>query len=462
MNATIFGAGNIGRGLTGIILSRSGYELTFIDADQELVDGLAAAGAYTVRAGDEETLVLVAGALHVADTQAVESAIAGSDLIATAVGAAILPLVATPIATGLASRRGQTVNVIACENVHPNSSALKALVEAEPDGPAAVDGVGFPDVVVDRIVPGATGSIDVTVEPNFEFVVDAGGWIGPTPETSDIVFSGNLAAFKLRKLWLVNGLHALAAWQGSVAGHDFIAAAVDDPAIHPHLESAAAAMVAVLSQRVDEFQIAELENYAAVVLRRFANAELGDPSVRVARQPVRKLEPHERVMDAANATSAAGGDISGFAAGIAAALMMQDERIDGLSELTTRIADKGRHDFLVDDCGVDPEGPLMAAIVEILQTSNETKERTMVTETITIENPSGLHARPAAEIVERVKSLDATIQIQKGEKVANANSIMSVLALGAATGDTVTVTAEGDGAEMAVAFVREIMLATEH
>ncbi len=63
---------------------------------------------------------------------------------------------------------------------------------------------------------------------------------------------------------------------------------------------------------------------------------------------------------------------------------------------------------------------------------------------VTISGEGGLHARPASIIVEYAKGFDGTIVIAKGEKTAKANSIMSVLALGAVANDTVAITVEGD------------------
>ena len=48
--AVIFGAGNIGRGFIGQLLSESGYRVTFVDIDAELVTALAAAGSYRLQA----------------------------------------------------------------------------------------------------------------------------------------------------------------------------------------------------------------------------------------------------------------------------------------------------------------------------------------------------------------------------------------------------------------------------
>lgn len=78
--------------------------------------------------------------------------------------------------------------------------------------------------------------------------------------------------------------------------------------------------------------------------------------------------------------------------------------------------------------------------------------------TVRIANPSGLHARPAAEIVERVADLDADVTILAGERHANAVSITQVIALGASVGDEVTVTAQGDDADAALEAVLDVLL----
>ena len=70
--------------------------------------------------------------------------------------------------------------------------------------------------------------------------------------------------------------------------------------------------------------------------------------------------------------------------------------------------------------------------------------------TVTICNRRGLHARASAKFVTLASSQPAAVEVEKdGSRVAG-TSIMGLMMLGAAMGDVVTISAEGDGAEAAV------------
>ena len=76
---------------------------------------------------------------------------------------------------------------------------------------------------------------------------------------------------------------------------------------------------------------------------------------------------------------------------------------------------------------------------------------------LTITNPSGLHARPAASVVERVRAYDAEVAIENRGRRANARSITALLSLGAATGDRIKIVGKGADARAAVNAVAEIV-----
>ncbi len=68
-----------------------------------------------------------------------------------------------------------------------------------------------------------------------------------------------------------------------------------------------------------------------------------------------------------------------------------------------------------------------------------------------IRNKVGLHARPAALFVQEAKKYKAQITLTRGNKGVNAKSILHVLSLGVGQGATVTLRAEGEDAEQALA-----------
>jgi mannitol-1-phosphate 5-dehydrogenase len=163
MLAVHFGAGNIGRGFIGQLLHESGYDIVFVDVRDDVVAALKTEGRYEVILADEnESHIPVdrVTALHSArDAEEVTERLAEADLVTTAVGPSILPVIAPAIAQGLLERvrvGGAPVNVIACENMVGASQALRGYVmEHVPEETVeAVEEIsGFPNAAVDRIVP---------------------------------------------------------------------------------------------------------------------------------------------------------------------------------------------------------------------------------------------------------------------------------------------------------------------
>ena len=81
----------------------------------------------------------------------------------------------------------------------------------------------------------------------------------------------------------------------------------------------------------------------------------------------------------------------------------------------------------------------------------------MVSRTIEVLNKRGLHARASAKFVTLASGLPAAVEVEKdGSKVCG-TSIMGLMMLGAAKGDSITISAEGEGAEEAVAALAELV-----
>jgi len=68
----------------------------------------------------------------------------------------------------------------------------------------------------------------------------------------------------------------------------------------------------------------------------------------------------------------------------------------------------------------------------------------MLKKTFVIQNPTGLHARPATLFVQKATSFPCEIHVSKGTKTVNGKSIMGLMTLGAAKGDEITLEISGE------------------
>lgn len=77
--------------------------------------------------------------------------------------------------------------------------------------------------------------------------------------------------------------------------------------------------------------------------------------------------------------------------------------------------------------------------------------------TVSITNERGLHARASAKFVEMATGYIALIQVQRGEEIVEASSIMDLLMLAAGPGTDITIIADGDDAEAAVSALAQLV-----
>jgi phosphocarrier protein HPr len=80
----------------------------------------------------------------------------------------------------------------------------------------------------------------------------------------------------------------------------------------------------------------------------------------------------------------------------------------------------------------------------------------------TVGPKEGLHARPAAEFVQKAKGFSSAIVVVKDGREANAKSPLKLMTLAAKHGDKITIRAEGDDAQEAVNSLVEQISADEH
>lgn len=73
-----------------------------------------------------------------------------------------------------------------------------------------------------------------------------------------------------------------------------------------------------------------------------------------------------------------------------------------------------------------------------------------VSRAVRIDNRRGLHARASAKFVSLASSLPAEIEVAKDGNRVCGTSIMGLMMLGAAMGDTIEIRAKGEGADEAL------------
>ena len=378
--AVIFGAGNIGRGFIGQLFSESGYEVIFVDVDQDLIAALNRDHRYHLQTvsntGVEDYHIGPVSAVNGANSAAVAQAIAGASIAATAVGANALRFVAPNLAAGLALRAAANtgpLNIIVCENLHGAAQHLRDLTAARSSEPAARDylanSVGFVDTVIGRMVPAPTPEMraaDVSfikVEPYKELPVDRSGFVGTIPTISAMHAEDNFGIYTARKLYVHNCGHALLAYVGYQRGYTFSYEAMADDEIR-------AFMLAGLRESVDgicaEFGAdpAWLYSHVDDLLLRFANRQLGDTLYRLGRDPLRKLAAEDRLTGAANLACAAGLRPRHLAWGIAAALLFAPTDDNSAQELQRQLREQGVAATIATVAGIAPESALSALVQE--------------------------------------------------------------------------------------------------
>ena len=80
----------------------------------------------------------------------------------------------------------------------------------------------------------------------------------------------------------------------------------------------------------------------------------------------------------------------------------------------------------------------------------------MTEQMVTITNRAGIHARPAAVLVQAAKDYNSSIYFEKGRDRINAKSIMGILTLAASYGTELKIIAEGEDEKQAVEAIARL------
>ena len=311
MKAVMYGGGNIGRGFIGMLFSMSGYEVTFIDVAQPVIDGLNRDGRYPVRIvsneGHEDIEVEHVRAVNGNDREAAAAAIAEADVMATAVGVNVLKFIVPNLAEGIRRRRarqGRPLNIIICENLVDANKVLEKLLKAELTEEEAAwldENIGLVEASIGRMVPVQTeemkagNPLRVCVERYGFLPVDKAAFRGEIPEIKNMVPYEPFDYYIRRKLYVHNMGHAVCAYLGLYTHREYIYEAIEDSCIQNIVQNAMLESALALSKAY-QMPVELLVRHFQDLLSRFKNQALKDTCARVGGDPKRKLSHTDRLI----------------------------------------------------------------------------------------------------------------------------------------------------------------------
>ncbi|NLW54379.1 MAG: mannitol dehydrogenase, partial [Clostridiaceae bacterium] len=304
MKAVMYGGGNIGRGFIGALFSQSGYEVVFIDVNEQVVSALSKEQRYPVRfvSNEKHEDVWIEGvtAVHGNDGEAAGNAIAGCDIMATAVGSRALKYIVPNIVRGLRQRWTVTkapFNIIICENLLNADKFLGKLIKSELSTEEQTlfdDSVGLIEASIGRMVPVQTPEMQdgnplrVCVEKYGFLPTDKAAFKGAIPKIKNMVPFEPFDFYIKRKLYVHNMGHASCAYLGNYLGLDYIYEATNMPDIRIIVQNAMQDSAMALSEKYD-MRLNPVLLHVEDLLSRFNNAALGDTCERVGGDLERKL-----------------------------------------------------------------------------------------------------------------------------------------------------------------------------
>ncbi len=347
MKAVMYGGGNIGRGFIGMLLSQSGYQVTFVDVAKPVIEALNSRHSYPVRiiSSDsyEDIQVENVCAADGNDMEAVARAIAEADIMATAVGVNILKFIIPNLVAGLRLRREQNrppFNIIICENLMDANKVLEGMLKAQLTQEEQVwfdENIGLVEASIGRMVPVQTDAMKdgdpmrVCVERYGFLPLDKDAFKGELPVIKNAVPFSPFDFYLKRKLYIHNMGHATCAYLGDLLQLEYIYQSIDVSDIYIIVKNAMQESAKALHKKYG-VPLADILDHITDLLHRFTNAALMDTCQRVGGDPKRKLSPQDRLIGSATLALEMGVTPAYIAIGAAAGLHRYIREAEGMEQ----------------------------------------------------------------------------------------------------------------------------------
>ena len=308
MKALHFGAGNIGKGFIGYLLNKTGYEVCFVDVNEQMINNFNENHSYVFEVLDDchtlKKVSPVSGINSITQEKKVLDAIVNADIITTSVGINNLSKIANTLSKGLlmrAKKNKKKIDVIANENAINASSTLKWEIGkyiSTNEMKEISSFVGFPNSAIDRLaLSRQNGAEEITlVEPFYEWIINKSEMVNKDlPTIKNAIYVDDLKPYIERKLYIVNMGHATIAYISFLAGKSTIQSALENSVIKDFVRKILQEASHYIIQSHD-FSADDMSGFIDATLKRFQNEKVSDDILRVGRSPIRKLSYDERLI----------------------------------------------------------------------------------------------------------------------------------------------------------------------
>ncbi|RAP76585.1 mannitol-1-phosphate 5-dehydrogenase [Paenibacillus montanisoli] len=387
MKALIFGGGKIARGFIGHLLHLSGATIVFVDVNAALIEAMRRRGKYRVHImGAAHKSIDISGfrGYELSDVQAIAGEWAEADMAFTAVGGKNLSALGQVLAAAFCKRCDlapwvRPFNIVTCENWKEPACLLAEAIRSRL--PSEYEGlfdrwVGVTEAVVMRSAVEPTEDmladdpLCVNVQDFWDLPVDRDRWKGGLPAIEGVRFIEQFAGFLERKFYTYNAANGTVSYLGYLRKHRYICEAASDPEIMEVLDCVYEETSRALALK-HNVQLQEQLRFADSSKKKLQDSNIIDYVERNARDPIRKLGPHDRLVGSARLVQASGAAPEGLAVAIAAALFYDEPTDSGAIELKALRESAGIDAILRDVCSIAEDDPLALLIknkVEWLRT----------------------------------------------------------------------------------------------
>jgi mannitol-1-phosphate 5-dehydrogenase len=309
----IFGAGRIGRSFIGQIFSRGGFEVVFVDVNQNLINLINQRKSYKIIIKGEKDEILqiqnVRG-INFDDSARILDEIYSTTITAISVGQAalpsVIPIIAKSLQVRVESAEPKPLDIILAENMRDAAGYFRTELFHLLGNDFPVDKMaGLIETSIGKMVPFMTQEdleqdpLQIFAEPYNTLILDKKGFRNPVPEIPWLAPEENMKAWVDRKSFIHNLGHAASAYIGFLRYPDIIymSQILEDHELFQMVRSIMIQSATILLFKYpEEFTLADLEEHIDDLLTRFRNKALKDTVFRVGCDLNRKLGPDDRLV----------------------------------------------------------------------------------------------------------------------------------------------------------------------